>query len=63
MPDYLVRLAQTHESFRRPELEALAQLANIDLTVVQYDETVCAIKRGKTAIHFTDSYCSLRSAS
>jgi tRNA G10 N-methylase Trm11 len=47
--DYLIRSAQHHESFRRPELEALAALSRADLKIVEYDqeasvpkqETVC----------------------
>ncbi|KAF2496403.1 tRNA guanosine-2'-O-methyltransferase [Lophium mytilinum] len=38
MPQYLVRLAQTHESFRKAELEALAELAGIDIKFDFYDE-------------------------
>ncbi|KAF2813517.1 RNA methylase family protein [Mytilinidion resinicola] len=38
MPQYLVRLAQTHESFRKAELEALAELAGIDIRFDFYDE-------------------------
>ncbi|KAF2094878.1 tRNA guanosine-2'-O-methyltransferase [Rhizodiscina lignyota] len=34
--DYLVRFVQVHESFRRAELEALADLHNIKLDVVNY---------------------------
>ena len=36
--DYLIRLAQAHESFRRPELEALASLAGIRCEVISYSE-------------------------
>ncbi|KAH7130784.1 tRNA guanosine-2'-O-methyltransferase-like protein TRM11 [Dendryphion nanum] len=38
MPDYLVRLVQMHESFRKAELQALADLINIDLKIVRYFE-------------------------
>ncbi|XP_014559302.1 hypothetical protein COCVIDRAFT_13711 [Bipolaris victoriae FI3] len=38
MPQYLVRLAQAHESFRRVELQALADVAGISLQVVKYQE-------------------------
>jgi len=38
--DYLVRFAHVHESFRQPELEALAVLANVKLNVVHYSTTV-----------------------
>ncbi|KAK5194504.1 hypothetical protein LTR92_005746 [Exophiala xenobiotica] len=36
--DYLIRLAQAHESFRLPELEALASLARIRCEVISYLE-------------------------
>lgn len=37
--DYLIRFVQAHESFRRPELEALAQLANVQIQIVFYSST------------------------
>ena len=39
--DYLVRFVQVHETFRQPELEALAFLANINLEFLFYSESVC----------------------
>ncbi|EEP80527.1 conserved hypothetical protein [Uncinocarpus reesii 1704] len=44
--EYLVRFAQVHESFRRPELEALAIVAGVDLEVIEYHEEspFCVIK-------------------
>ncbi|KAJ9607961.1 hypothetical protein H2200_008040 [Cladophialophora chaetospira] len=36
--DYLVRLVQVHESFRRPELEALSTLADLPHEVISYSE-------------------------
>ncbi|KAJ4296659.1 hypothetical protein N0V90_006707 [Kalmusia sp. IMI 367209] len=38
MPDYLVRLVQMHESFRQPELQALADVAKVPIDFVKYDE-------------------------
>ncbi|KAF2019101.1 RNA methylase family protein [Aaosphaeria arxii CBS 175.79] len=38
MPEYLVRLVQMHESFRKAELEALAELAGAEIEFVRYDE-------------------------
>lgn len=38
--DYLVRFAQIHETFRRPELQACATLAGADLEILSYDEYV-----------------------
>jgi len=40
MPAYLVRLAQAHESFRKVELQALADIAGIKLVFVKYEEDV-----------------------
>ena len=40
MPQYLVRLAQIHESFRKAELHALANLAGVELEIVTYDDDV-----------------------
>jgi tRNA G10 N-methylase Trm11 len=41
--EFLVRLVQQHESFRKPELEALGQLHNLELKFVTYNETVGSI--------------------
>ena len=41
--DYLIRFAQVHETFRQPELEALAVLANVNLHVVHYSAHVSGI--------------------
>lgn len=43
MPTYLIRLAQAHESFRKVELQALADLAGVKLEFVKYEEDVCRI--------------------
>ena len=42
MPQYLVRLAQAHESFRKVELQALADVAGVKLQFVKYEEDVSA---------------------
>lgn len=34
--EYLVRFSQSHETFRLPELEALAIVEGIDLKVISY---------------------------
>ena len=39
--DFLVRFVQLHESFRRPELEALVELYNVPCQIKHYDESVC----------------------
>ncbi|KAF2463138.1 tRNA guanosine-2'-O-methyltransferase [Lindgomyces ingoldianus] len=38
MPEYLVRLVQMHESFRKAELQALAELAGVEMDIVKYEE-------------------------
>ena len=38
--EYLIRLAQVHESFRKPEILALATLAGIKVEFLVYDERV-----------------------
>ncbi|KAF1840927.1 tRNA guanosine-2'-O-methyltransferase [Cucurbitaria berberidis CBS 394.84] len=38
MPIYLIRLAQVHESFRKVELQALADLAGVSLQFIKYDD-------------------------
>jgi tRNA G10 N-methylase Trm11 len=40
MPEYLVRLVQVHESFRKAELLALAELAGVELDILKYSEDV-----------------------
>ncbi|OGM49058.1 NAD-dependent histone deacetylase SIR2 [Aspergillus bombycis] len=44
--EYVVRFAQVHETFRRPEIESLAALAGIDLEIVYYDpfSPYCVVK-------------------
>lgn len=34
--DCLVRLVQAHDSFRKPELEALARLADLNIEFLSY---------------------------
>lgn len=41
MEHYLVRFSQSHETFRLPELQALATLEGLDLEVVTYNPEVC----------------------
>lgn len=41
--DFLVKFAQVHESFRVAELEALALLEGIDLTIKEYDADVSTL--------------------
>ncbi|KIW38137.1 uncharacterized protein PV06_10097 [Exophiala oligosperma] len=44
--DYLIRFAQTHESFRRPEIEALSRLADLECEIMSYseDSPFCVIR-------------------
>jgi tRNA (guanine10-N2)-methyltransferase len=37
---FLIKFAQAHETFRIPEIRALAILENVDLEVVEYKEEV-----------------------
>lgn len=48
--EYLIRLAQMHETFRRPELEALAVLHNVDLEILEYSDQVR--KKMTNTFHF-----------
>ena len=38
--EYLIRLVQNHETFRKPELEALARIANVNLKIISYNQYV-----------------------
>lgn len=40
--EYLIRFVQVHESFRKPEVEALAALAKFDVEFLDYSECVCS---------------------
>ncbi|KAJ0420138.1 hypothetical protein BJY00DRAFT_301754 [Aspergillus carlsbadensis] len=44
--EYLIRFAQVHESFRQPEIQALADFANIKIESISYDEfsPYCIVK-------------------
>ncbi len=44
--DYVIRLVQVHESFRRPELEALSTLADLPHEVLSYngDSPFCTVR-------------------
>ncbi len=41
--EFLIRFVQIHETFRKPEIEALAALANINVEFLIYGETVRVI--------------------
>ncbi len=38
--DYLIRFVQIHETFRKPEIEALAVLADVNVEFLFYSENV-----------------------
>lgn len=38
--DYLIRFVQMHETFRKPEIDALAQINNISIEWLSYTEEV-----------------------
>ena len=37
---FLIRFVQIHETFRKPEIEALALLANVSVDFLHYSENV-----------------------
>lgn len=39
--EYLIRFAQVHETFRLPELQAVATLAGVDYEIIRYGKYVC----------------------
>lgn len=41
--DYFIRFVQVHETFRRPEIEALAILADVDVEFLLYSQSVSLI--------------------
>jgi tRNA G10 N-methylase Trm11 len=59
MPTYLVRLAQAHESFRKVELQALADLARITLEFLKYDEDVGNFKSTMRSFSPSFSACTI----
>lgn len=46
--EYLVRFVQVHESFRKPELDALAGLAGVHLDTVTYSKDVRELPRAQS---------------
>ena len=41
--EFLIRFVQIHETFHRPEIEALAVIAGVDVDFLSYSENVCMI--------------------
>lgn len=60
--EYLIRLAQWHESFRVAELKAVATVIGADIKIISYEDAVCdplrcdymqvQLKPRKLCIHF-----------
>jgi tRNA G10 N-methylase Trm11 len=40
MKEYLIRLVQVHESFRKAEIEALAEVTGVTVEIMKYLEDV-----------------------
>lgn len=38
--DYLIRFIQTHETFRKPEIDALAEIARLEFQWMFYSDSV-----------------------
>jgi tRNA (guanine10-N2)-methyltransferase len=59
--EYLIRFSQSHETFRLPEIQAIATLAGVDMKVLHYDLEVCLIHRlgclCMTSNYFQSPYC------
>ena len=55
MPVYLIRLAQVHESFRKVELQALADILGVNVEFVSYEEDVSQYSQ-----HLLNSFSSTR---
>ena len=45
--EFLIKFAQTHETFRLAEIQALAVIEGVDLTVVEYSDQVCCPSQHK----------------
>lgn len=43
--DYLIRFIQTHETFRQPEIEALAELNEVKIEWLSYSHDVGSLSR------------------
>lgn len=51
MQEYIIHFAQAHESFRKPELESLAKLHNIELKILHYTEKVREMTMENVALY------------
>lgn len=43
--EFLIRLAQWHESFRVAELKAVATVIGADIEIISYEDAVCDDKQ------------------
>jgi tRNA G10 N-methylase Trm11 len=59
--EYLVRLAQCHETFRRPELQAVATLLGIEMEIIAYNEFVCIFPNRHSGEILDEKFSSLLS--
>jgi tRNA (guanine10-N2)-methyltransferase len=52
----LIRFAQTHESFRRPEIEAISQLTGLPIEILSYSENTpfCVLRFSTSSPSTTD---------
>lgn len=62
MPEYLVRFVQLHESFRQAELQALADVADVAIEFVKYNEEVSATPAAFPFQHRSNSQNDVRAA-
>lgn len=53
MPEYLILLAQTHESFRKAELESVAAYEGVEVDLSHHDEQV------QTCSYVSQYFCIL----
>lgn len=53
MMEYLIRFSQSHETFRVPEIQALAKVIGVDMQILHYDLEV-----GSSPRRISPSYLS-----
>ena len=51
--EFLIRLVQVHETFRKPEIVALAAVAGLDIDIIQYEHDVGLSSGWCTPLHRT----------
>ena len=54
--DFLIKFAQTHEEFRLPEIQALAILEAVDMTVLEYSQSVRRSYGNAARIYVADPF-------